>query len=101
MPPQLEIEFCRIGSPTEMWGTFHGMRWEFWAKYGNWEFRLSANEATLPELMAPADPGMIINGTFGQGPELFRSMEREEAEAIVRNCLAQYWPGPFSNVLGA
>jgi hypothetical protein len=90
MDVQFTIEYCSEGSPTDLWGTFNGMRWDFWAKYGVWEFRLSESEAILPELMGPSDSGLCINGNYGEGSETHRRMNREEAEQIVQTCLTQY-----------
>jgi hypothetical protein len=102
----LVVEFRRhpplddTGTPTDLWGTFKGMSWDFWAKRGDWEFRLSEDKAILPELMKPTDPGFFRNGTYADGPQdqnypdidwsRLRSMTSDEAERIIHECLDEY-----------
>lgn len=90
LPENCEIEFKRIGSPTEFWGTLGDVQWDFWAKYGGWEFRLSESPEILPEGMTPADPGHFRNGEFGDPTDQFRQMSEEEALSIIAQCFNDY-----------
>jgi hypothetical protein len=80
---ELTVQFRRVGPPTELWGTFRGFQWEFYAKYGNWEFHLTEQPGILPELMKPNDAGFLKSGTF-------KEMSLDDAEQIVRDCLCEY-----------
>lgn len=90
LPENCKIEFSRFGSPTEFWGTLGTHQWDFWAKYGSWEFRLSESPAIMPEAMTPDNTGHFRNGKYGDPADQFRQMSEEEALSIIAQCFEEY-----------
>jgi len=89
--PRIEMDYFGGSAPVQAWGTINGRPFYFRARHAHWSFAVSLDPTVDPADIAYPDQGFYREEIYDvNGPASASYMPHDEAETIIRRCVAQF-----------